>query len=430
MSGFDPQRRRSIIGTSSRNSSPSSVGHPEAISSELKVGARAQVQGKIGQIRFVGTTSFQTGKWVGIELDEPQGKNSGVVQGKRYFECRASHGVFVRPSQVKVISDDMEETDTPMDLSPSVSDKARFAPAADPNLASARNIQQLMPSSSSSTLLPSRITSPSRISRLPLTGNKKPTTNTNISRKSASPTASVTATARKSKVITSPARPRSNTTTQRDMKENKLQQLRLQQQERLAILQQQQQEQEQLQQEEEEEEEAELQRQLQEEEDMAAADAAQLHLQQQQQQEEEEEETDDQSYDVESNDTLSDRGAGLVSTNSSTALPTRSQQQPSSYGSLAANLPISKSDQMIPLKDYEELRLKLKILESKRQEDRERYREHEKVKEEAEQFLTLRNKLQGKEKTKDFVFMSPSLTLFVQIKSLNYKENFEKQRDN
>ena len=52
---------------------------------------------------------------------------------------------------------------------------------------------------------------------------------------------------------------------------------------------------------------------------------------------------------------------------------------------------------MVPLKDYEELRFKLKVLEAKRQEDRERYREHEKVKEEAEQFLTLRNKLQGKQ---------------------------------
>ena len=51
------------------------------------------------------------------------------------------------------------------------------------------------------------------------------------------------------------------------------------------------------------------------------------------------------------------------------------------------------------MKDYEELRLKLKILEAKRQEDRERHRENEKVKEEAEQFLTLRNKLQGSAST-------------------------------
>ncbi|KAI8647404.1 CAP Gly-rich domain-containing protein, partial [Parasitella parasitica] len=55
-----------------------------------------------GTIRYVGTTSFQTGKWVGVELDEPLGKNSGVVQGKRYFDCKNNHGVFTRPANVKV----------------------------------------------------------------------------------------------------------------------------------------------------------------------------------------------------------------------------------------------------------------------------------------------------------------------------------------
>ncbi|KAI8874715.1 hypothetical protein K501DRAFT_155953, partial [Backusella circina FSU 941] len=55
-----------------------------------------------GTIRFFGTTSFQTGKWVGVELDDAAGKNSGVVQGKRYFECKPNHGVFVRPANVKI----------------------------------------------------------------------------------------------------------------------------------------------------------------------------------------------------------------------------------------------------------------------------------------------------------------------------------------
>ncbi|CAO3607813.1 unnamed protein product [Mucor hiemalis] len=299
---------------------------------------------------------------------------------------KTNHGVFVRPSQVKVLSE--EESDNDVVVSPSVSERARFAPAQDPNLAAARSIQQHLPSSSSSTLLPSRITSPSRISRLPLTptNNKK---TTSLNGKSASPTASVTS--RKSKVTSSPSRPRSNTATQKDVKENKLLQLRLQQQERLALLQQQQEEQELIQQ---EEEEAELQRLLQEEEEMAAADAVAADVAAGAHQQQQLDDVDDHSLDTESNDNSSDRGVGLVSTTSSTNMPTRGAQQ--SYGSLAANLPISKSDQMIPLKEYEELRLKLKILESKRQEDRERYREHEKVKEEAEQFLTLRNKLQDK----------------------------------
>lgn len=56
-----------------------------------------------GTIKYIGTTSFQTGKWVGVELDEPEGKNSGVVQGKRYFECKTNHGVFTRPTNVKII---------------------------------------------------------------------------------------------------------------------------------------------------------------------------------------------------------------------------------------------------------------------------------------------------------------------------------------
>ena len=105
---MDRYKRRSSVLDSSRspasnNSSSSNRSNSNIPDSELKVGNRAQVQGKLGTIRFAGATSFQTGKWIGIELDEATGKNSGVVQGKRYFECRMNHGVFVRPSQVRVL---------------------------------------------------------------------------------------------------------------------------------------------------------------------------------------------------------------------------------------------------------------------------------------------------------------------------------------
>ncbi|PWN90000.1 hypothetical protein FA10DRAFT_266522 [Acaromyces ingoldii] len=62
-----------------------------------------------GEILFVGQTSFSPGVWVGIALDEPNGKHDGVVQGKRYFTANGGHGLFVRTSQVNVLDEEEEE---------------------------------------------------------------------------------------------------------------------------------------------------------------------------------------------------------------------------------------------------------------------------------------------------------------------------------
>lgn len=47
-------------------------------------------------------------------------------------------------------------------------------------------------------------------------------------------------------------------------------------------------------------------------------------------------------------------------------------------------------------KQNEELRLKLKILENKRVEDREKFKEAERAKDEADKFIAIRTKLAGK----------------------------------
>jgi len=69
----------------------------------VSVGSRVSTASGNGTVRFVGTTSFAAGKWIGVELDGPNGKNNGIVQGKRYFLCKDGYGVFVRPAGAKLL---------------------------------------------------------------------------------------------------------------------------------------------------------------------------------------------------------------------------------------------------------------------------------------------------------------------------------------
>jgi dynactin 1 len=80
----------------------------------LKVGSRVEVIGKelVGTVAYIGTTLFSSGKWIGVALDEPRGKNDGTVQGKSYFSCAENHGMFVRQSQLKIL-DEPETKVTP-----------------------------------------------------------------------------------------------------------------------------------------------------------------------------------------------------------------------------------------------------------------------------------------------------------------------------
>ncbi|CAF0864712.1 unnamed protein product [Didymodactylos carnosus] len=72
----------------------------------VRLGQKVRIQDKgVGTVAFVGMTTFAAGKWIGIVLDEPNGKNNGNVQGKTYFKCNDNYGLFVRPAQIIPIDD-------------------------------------------------------------------------------------------------------------------------------------------------------------------------------------------------------------------------------------------------------------------------------------------------------------------------------------
>ena len=50
----------------------------------------------MGTIRYFGPTAFAPGDWVGMELERPEGKSNGTIQGISYFTCPARCGLFVK----------------------------------------------------------------------------------------------------------------------------------------------------------------------------------------------------------------------------------------------------------------------------------------------------------------------------------------------
>ncbi|CAG5075497.1 Similar to DCTN1-p150: Dynactin subunit 1 (Drosophila melanogaster) [Cotesia congregata] len=84
-----------------------------------KIGARVEIAGKDcqGTIAYIGHPSFASGKWIGVILDEPKGKNNGTVKGQSYFKCSENYGMFVRQSQLIILDDAGNKVDTSLNTS-------------------------------------------------------------------------------------------------------------------------------------------------------------------------------------------------------------------------------------------------------------------------------------------------------------------------
>mmetsp|Transcript_41672 Transcript_41672/g.89470 ORF Transcript_41672/g.89470 Transcript_41672/m.89470 type:complete len:380 (-) Transcript_41672:90-1229(-) len=94
-----------------------------------RIGDRVTYHGNVGTVQFYGVPEFKTGIWIGIELDEPLGKNDGSVNGVRYFQCEPNKGIFAKPEYISPVGGDfmfvmrrqmeaMEEQSKDADFSP------------------------------------------------------------------------------------------------------------------------------------------------------------------------------------------------------------------------------------------------------------------------------------------------------------------------
>ncbi|KAG5439130.1 hypothetical protein PCANB_001429 [Pneumocystis canis] len=71
------------------------------------INERCMIQGadqtRYGWVRFIGNVKgLPEGIWVGVEYDEPVGKNDGSFQGIQYFTADQNHGSFLHPNKIEM----------------------------------------------------------------------------------------------------------------------------------------------------------------------------------------------------------------------------------------------------------------------------------------------------------------------------------------
>ena len=104
-----------LMGASSGAPRPAPEGPPPGKESVegMEVGNRCEVApgGRRGEVKFIGEVPFELtekqmptmgGYWIGVQYDEPVGRNDGTFKGHRVFECQQGFGGFVRPKLVTV----------------------------------------------------------------------------------------------------------------------------------------------------------------------------------------------------------------------------------------------------------------------------------------------------------------------------------------
>ncbi|KAL8831802.1 MAG: hypothetical protein Q9191_000657 [Dirinaria sp. TL-2023a] len=158
--------------------------------SDFQVGQAVELSdGRTAIVHYIGSTQFAAGDWVGVELEDASGKNDGSVQGQRYFTCEPGHGMFIKPAAAKALE---QSTPKPKNIPPRpngttvkarqsmVSAGARRQSVADPAALKRQSINASSPTPRGKVPLGSKLASPSTspIKQLGSTSSSRSTSRT------------------------------------------------------------------------------------------------------------------------------------------------------------------------------------------------------------------------------------------------------------
>ncbi|KAF8454601.1 dynein associated protein-domain-containing protein [Terfezia claveryi] len=153
---------------------------------DFQIGDRVDVNGQLAIVRYIGPADFAPGEWVGVELDIPDGKNNGSVQGVKYFECADKYGKFYRSNVPRLVERAPQQAQRP---------QARQSLSRIASIGQMKGATKMSPSSTSQP--PSRTGTPTSTAgsstRPPASVSMQPTRTTTPSRPGSMGPAQITA---------------------------------------------------------------------------------------------------------------------------------------------------------------------------------------------------------------------------------------------
>lgn len=108
--------------------------------SQFRIGQKIETNThRTGIVKYVGSIHVAEGAWLGIDLQEPTGKNDGSVRGERYFECPPQHGLFVKETDIlQILSQPAPKAAAPKPKAVAPASKSRPSSVVAPRPASTR----------------------------------------------------------------------------------------------------------------------------------------------------------------------------------------------------------------------------------------------------------------------------------------------------